>query len=314
MKVAVLGQHLEHFAGLVCKEHVVRHDDHCPSAGFEDRNDVLHEVELLVGGRDREVLAVRCLVRPLRPKRRVGQHNIEAPAVRVLVDRVAEFDRGFDIVQEQIHQRKPARAGDQFLPEVGTLPDPFCHVAVKRPALRLLQQPLVRADKEPAGTARGIADREVGILPGIGLHAPDNRLDQDTRREVLPGTLLPLACRLLQKPLERLPFHINVELRPLRLIDQADKPLQVHRVGEPGECTGKNIAEQPGLLPQCPEHIHIVIGKIRSGFCDQRLPVTRGRERNAPFIRHLDEQEVRDLLDIVPVIDPIVPEGMAEPP
>ena len=197
MQVAVLGQHLEHFACLVCEEDVVRHDDHCPSSGFEDRDDVLDEVELLVGSRDREVLAVRCLVRPFRAERRVGQHNIEAPAVRVLVDRVAEPDRGLDIVKEQIHQRKPARAGDQLLPEVGTLPDPFCHIAVKRPALRLLQQPLVRADQKAAGTARRVADREVGILPGIGLHAPDNRLDQDTRCEVLPGPLLPLACRLL---------------------------------------------------------------------------------------------------------------------
>ena len=111
---------------------------------------------------------------------------------------------GFDIVQEQVHQGKPARAGDQFLPEVRALLHAERHLTVKRPALCLLQQPLVRADKEPTGTACGIADSEIRFLPGIRFHAPDNRLDQDTRREVLPGTLLPFACGLLQEPLERL--------------------------------------------------------------------------------------------------------------
>ena len=251
---------------------------------------------------------------PFVPNGGIRQHDIKAPAVGILVDGVAEFDLGFDIVQEQVHQRKPSRAGNQFLPEVGALLDAERHVAVKRPALCLLQQPLVRADKEPAGTARGIADREVGLLPGIGFHAPDNRLDQDTRREVLPGTLLPFARRLLQKSLERLAFHINVEFGPLRLIDETDQVLQVHRIGKPGECAGKNIAEKSVLLPEFPEHIQVMIRQVRPGLRNECLPVAAFGKFDAPLICHLDEEEIGDLLDIIPVIDPVMPERVAESP
>ena len=39
---------------------------------------MLDEVELLVGGRDREVVAVGGLVRALGAERRVGQDDVEA--------------------------------------------------------------------------------------------------------------------------------------------------------------------------------------------------------------------------------------------
>ena len=79
VQVAVLGEHLEHLAGLVGEQAVVGHDHRGAAAGFQQRHDVLQEVELLVRGLDRQVVALRRLVRPLVAERRIGQHHVEAP-------------------------------------------------------------------------------------------------------------------------------------------------------------------------------------------------------------------------------------------
>ena len=75
MEVAVLGQDLENFAGLVLEEAVVRKHDRRTTALFQDRQDVLDKVELLVARRDREVVAVRRLVRALGSERRIREHQ-----------------------------------------------------------------------------------------------------------------------------------------------------------------------------------------------------------------------------------------------
>ena len=71
--------------------------------GFEQRQDVLDEVELLVGGLDDEVVADRRLVCPLRSERRVGEDDVEALARGRLVDRVAERDVRFNLVKVEVH-------------------------------------------------------------------------------------------------------------------------------------------------------------------------------------------------------------------
>ena len=56
---------------------------------------------------------------PLVPKGGlVRMHVVTLAAVR-FVDRVAEVDVRLDAVQEEVHQREPARARDQVLAEVG---------------------------------------------------------------------------------------------------------------------------------------------------------------------------------------------------
>ena len=57
MDVAVLHEDLEYLASLVGEQHVVGHDDCGATAGLEDGQDVLEEVELLVACLDNEVVA-----------------------------------------------------------------------------------------------------------------------------------------------------------------------------------------------------------------------------------------------------------------
>ena len=61
----------DRLAGAALEEHVVRHDDGRPAVLLQQRLDVLQEVELLVGGRGPEVVAVddeRLLLLPRPPR------------------------------------------------------------------------------------------------------------------------------------------------------------------------------------------------------------------------------------------------------
>ncbi len=107
-QVAAPGEDLEHRACLVGEQAMVRQDHRRPAARPQDRQHVLDEVELLVRGRDREILAARRLVRPLRAERRVRQDHIEPLVRRPGVDRVAERDPRLDPVEDQVHQGEPA--------------------------------------------------------------------------------------------------------------------------------------------------------------------------------------------------------------
>ena len=57
-----------------------------------------------------------------------------------------------------------------------------------------------------------------------------------------------------------------------------------------------------------------MIRQVDAGFGNKRLPVAAIRKYNTPLISHLDEEEIGDLLDIIPVIDPVMPERVAESP
>ena len=56
---------------------------------------------------------------PLVPKGGLVRMHVEALAAVRLVDRVAERDVRLDAVEEQVHQREPARARHEVLAEVG---------------------------------------------------------------------------------------------------------------------------------------------------------------------------------------------------
>ena len=114
-------QDLEDLARLIREQAVVGQHHGRPSAGLQGRQDVLDEVQLLVAGRDGEVVAVGGLVRALGAERRVGQDHIEPVGRRGFVDRVAQNDVRLDPVKEEVHQGQPARAGNQVLPVVGLL-------------------------------------------------------------------------------------------------------------------------------------------------------------------------------------------------
>ena len=129
-----------------------------------------------------EILAVGGLVRPLGAEGRVGQHHVEPVGRRGLVDRVAQDDLGLQAVQEEVHQGQPPRPGDQVLAVVGLLADPpgRSRGPAPRPWSRA-DQPLVGGHQKAARAAGRVADGELPVRAGVGLHAADDGLDQHAR-------------------------------------------------------------------------------------------------------------------------------------
>src|SRR5438876_2028991 len=109
MEITVLGQDFEDLTCLICEQTVVGNDDGGTPSLLQDRHDVLQEIELLVACRDREVVAVGRLVRALGAERWIRQNNIESPAVRHFIDRIAYLDVGFEVMQVEVHKRDAPR-------------------------------------------------------------------------------------------------------------------------------------------------------------------------------------------------------------
>jgi hypothetical protein len=101
--------------------------------------------------------------------------------------------------------------------------------------------------------------------------------------------------------------------------------LEVVRVVEAGGRLEEDVAEQAALLGrQRRQHLRIVGRQLRAGLGDERRPgavddavfdtAARAAEVQPPLVRHLQEQQVGDLLDVVTVVDPVVAQGVAEAP
>jgi hypothetical protein len=269
---------------------------------------------LFVARLDREILAVRRLVRALGPERRIRHHHVELPAVRHLIDRVAQLDLRLDTVEKQVHQSEPPRPRNQILAEIRFGFDPFGQFPLHRSALCPPHQPFIRADQEPASAAGRVADCELSVYAGVGLHAPHDGLDQHARREILTGSLLPLARRLFEKPLERKALDVHVERRPFGLVDHAEQFFQVHGIVKTGLGTRENVAQNALLPAQSAEYVDITVDQSCAGFLRQIRPVASGGQCHAALVRHLDEQQVGDLFDVVAVVDSVMPKRVAETP
>src|SRR5439155_9126801 len=140
-----------------------------------------------------------------------------------------------------------------------------------------------------------VADSEVAAEARVRLHAADDRLDQDTRREILAGPLLPLTGRLLQQALVGGSLNVHVEGSPFGLVNQADEPLEVDRVLEAGLCPGIDVAEQAGGLAELAKDVDIVVGQLGAGVVTERGPIAILGNVYAALVGHLEEEQIRDL-------------------
>jgi hypothetical protein len=68
------------------------------------------------------------------------------------------------------------------------------------------------------------------------------------------------------------------------------------------------------LFSQLPERIDVMVGELCAGFFSEDSPGVIRRDLCPLFLDHLEEQEIRELLYVVAVIDAVVSEGVAESP
>lgn len=103
----------------------------------------------------------------------------------------------------------------------------------------------------------------------------------------MPRPLLALAGGLLQEPLVGGGLHVHVQGGPVRLVDQADQPLEVDRVVEPRLRPGVDIAEQPLLAAEGAEGVGVGVGQVGAAAGAQAGPVAAGRQGQAALVGHL---------------------------
>ena len=186
--------------------------------------------------------------------------------------------------------------------------------AVERPALGLLDQPFVGSHQEPARPAGRIADRELLVGAGVGLHRADNRLDEDPRGEVLPGALLAFAGRLFQQALVGFGLDVDAQRGPFGLVDEVDELLEVDGIIEPRLGLGVDVAQNALGLAQFAEQVGVEVGEPRAAFVAERGPIAALGQVDGLLVGHFQEEEEGDLLDVIAVVDAIVAEGVAEAP
>src|ERR1700730_11203611 len=92
VQIAILHQNFEYFTCFAFEKTVVRQNNCGAAAGFQSVHHVLHKIELLIAGVNREVVAVWSLVRSFRAKRWIRKNHIVAIAAIRFINGIAEID------------------------------------------------------------------------------------------------------------------------------------------------------------------------------------------------------------------------------
>ena len=158
------------------------------------------------------------------------------------------------------------------------------------------------------------------VSPGLGLQARDHRPDQRPRREVLAGARLRVLGALLQQPLVGVALEVGVDRGPGLLVDEVDdEPAQLGRVLDAVLRLAEDRAERARLLAERLEDVPVVHLQLVAVAVEQRLPVEPVRHDLAEpgllaLVGHLQEQQVRELLDVLDRRDAVVAQHVAEVP
>ena len=221
------------------KQDVIRHDNRRRAVDFQNRFDVLKEVELFVGGGRPEILPfVDERVFPRTPffihncdaaflaKGWIRQHYVVALA-RIRDEAVPGFHGTLvsaDTVEVQVHHAKPDHAVHNIRAVKGLVSQEALLCSVK--PIAFLGKVVIGSQEKSAGAACRIADG----LHRLRFHHLHNRLNQGTGREVLTGAAFGIFSVLLQQTFVDVPFHIGIQAAPGLIIDELNDALEFGRV------------------------------------------------------------------------------------
>src|SRR5207302_1967027 len=148
----------------------------------------------------------------------------------------------------------------------------------------------------------------------IGFDATDDGFYEDARGEVLARPLLAFGSSFLQQTLVRSRLDVRAQLGPPHIVDQRDKLFEIDRVVEARLGPRVDVPEDARRLAELAEHVHVVLAEFRTAGVPDRRPAATLGNLDALLVGHLEEEQVRDLLNVVPVVNAVVTEGVAEPP
>src|SRR5439155_26208909 len=116
-----------------------------------------------------EVFALRCLVCSSCSKGRIGQDDVVLLSSKRIIDRVAEINVRLDAVQEKVHQRESPRTWNEILAVISLCLNPL-RISAIEDAFRLIDKPLVAANKKSAGAHGWVSNCEVRFATRVRLH------------------------------------------------------------------------------------------------------------------------------------------------
>jgi len=197
----------------------------------------------------------------------------------------------------------------------GLLPQEGGLLLVQRLALPC--EPVVGAQEEATGAAGRVGDG----LARLGLHALHHRADHGARREVLAGAALGVLGVLLQQAFVQVALGVGVHAHPALGVDHLHQPRQLGRVLDLVLRLEEDGARHAAFLPQAVQRGQVLGLQRLAGLAAQRRPVETRRHlggsavrRLRVLVRHLQEQQVGQLFQVVAIADAVVLQRVAEIP
>jgi hypothetical protein len=219
-----------------------------------------------------------------------------------------------DPVQHHVHRSQPGGAVDEFGAVDEARAQPLAVLRRQRPVSGVP----VGLEQEATGTACRVGHGVGGRRPD----AVDHRLDQGARGEVLAGAALDVLGALGQQFLVRVTLDVDAGRRPVLLADQVDdEPLELGRVLHLVLRLAEDDAED-ALLPAQPRE-DLAVEDLELVTVGVQQPLPRALRRHDAFrldrpgltlVRHLEEQQVGELLDVVDGRDTVVAQDVAVGP
>lgn len=174
-------------------------------------------------------------------------------------------------------------------------------------------------DQEESAGATGRVDDPVG---GRRVDDIDDRPDQVTRGEVLARTRSLVRGALGKQRLIGVTFEICARGRPVLFVDQIDdQAFELRWILNPVLRLAENGAERSRLLREPDEDLRVLDFKISSLGVEQLLPgvfggndLLRVELSRRPLVRHLQEEQVRELFGVLDDTDTVVAQHIAVAP
>ena len=176
----------------------------------------------------------------------------------------------------------------------------------------------MRREQETTRAAGRIADG----LPRLRGDHVHHRGDERARREVLARAAFHVLGVLLQQALVGVALHVGGEAGPLLLVDQVhDEPAELGRVLDFVLRLAEDDAEHARPLAEFLQRMAIMNLELVAIQLQQRWPIeTLGMGDGLLngglrlLIRHFQEQQKRQLLDVIAVGQAVIPQDVAVVP
>ncbi len=175
----------------------------------------------------------------------------------------------------------------------------------------------MRGQEETARPTGRITDGH----PRLGVHDFHHRLDQRTRREVLPGAALGVFGVLLQQAFVDFALDVDVQSHPGLFVDQGDQALELGRVLDAVLRLAEDDPQHAAAFAERSQRFAVVDFQIAAIPVLERRPGVGFRDDGRLFVRrlglligHFQEEQIGQLLDVIAVTDAVIAQYVAVVP